>query len=741
MPSKDAGRVCERCGVHKFIVDFSKKVKYKKDPSEDRGHVCFACAAEDEKKELKERVSRSRQMKQYEKDVEKEVKAEKRKAVKKRLQTKGTSPLTLVKAAVKSKLLVHPKVLEQARERAVGVHSKKLLNAELKKLLKEREKFLASVDNDPKKLPDHLRIDPERLYFLEEKAGKATRADIERASKFRAQKADIQVGEKGLKLTKVTENDLNEDKEAKKEEVYKRELAARTLARRKLIQFIKRMKPNYLAGWVHHDICRRLEKFVADVEEGKHPRLMLFVPPRHGKSLIASDMFPSWVLGQHPDWEFIAASYNVSLPLEFSRNIRDRMKDEAYQQLFPKVNLRQDSQSAERWVTRQGGGYIAAGVGSGITGKGAHILTIDDPIKDAEEADSETIREKAWSWWSSTASTRLAPNSGVLVIQTRWHDADLSGKLIDQMKELRKENAPEDEIDNWEIIEYPALATENEWLVSDGSVVRQAERPDPDAYLLRKKGEALHPDRYDKKFLMRKKRTMQPRHWSALMQQNPMPDEGEYFKKEMFRYSGNLPPLHHMRIFAAFDLAIGEKQQNDYTVGVVGGLDFNDQLYVFDMLRFKGDSFKIVDAILGVYEKYKPEIIGIEKGQLELAIKPILKKRMKERRLYPTLAEGDKALVPITDKLTRARPLQGRMQQGMVYFLNTQPWLETLEHEFLRFPGGVHDDIVDAMAWLMRLVMNEEPPAKPGEKESKKSWRDKLSRYVNEGRGVGHMGA
>ena len=176
-----------------------------------------------------------------------------------------------------------------------------------------------------------------------------------------------------------------------------------------------------------------------------------------------------------------------------------------------------------------------------------------------------------------------------------------------------------------------------------------------------------------------------------------------------------------------------------YTNLIVGGIDFSDQLYIFDMLRFKGDSYKIVEAILDVHKKYNPEMIGIEKGQLELAIKPILKKRMRERRQFPTLAEGDNALVPINDKLTRARPLQGRMQQGMVYFLNTQPWVETAEFELLRFPGGVHDDIVDALAWLVRMTMQVDPPPKPTAKLLEKSWKKKLALYTGQGARGGHM--
>lgn len=711
-------RTCERCGVSKPMKQFSQAKEYKKVPGETYGHTCYACTYEDDAEVLKEKVKRSKDLRNFKKKV---VRAEKERV------REGVNLSSVAYAAQKAGMVLSLDTLKKAREEAKTYGQKKMADAHLRKLIKERAKALKEMPEAD--LPPNLCFKPDELPFL---------LPPKRQKRNVTPKKDPKTTPEGkVQLDPVMDRTLSEPKTS----VLKKELAARTLSRRKLVHFIKRTKPDYEAGWVHHDICRRLERFMQDIEEGKNPRLMLFMPPRHGKSLIASDMFPSWLLGKHPDWEIIAASYAVSLPIEFSRFIRDRMKDEAYQALFPKVNLRPDSQNAERWKTRQGGGYVAAGIGGGITGKGAHVLIIDDPIKDAQDADSEVIRDTAWNWFGSTAYTRLAPNSGVLVIQTRWHDDDLSGRLIAKMQEQIKENAPKEEIDDWEIIEYPAMATQTEWLMPDGSIHKGEEEPHQEAYKLRNSGDALHEKRFPMSRLKQIKRQLQPRHWSALYQQNPMPDEGEYFTKDMFRFAGALPPLHEMKIYAAFDLAIGEKQQNDYTVGLVGGIDYNDQMYVFDMLRFKGDSFKIVEAILDVHKKYNPEIIGIEKGQLELAIKPILKKRMRERRQFPTLAENDKALVPITDKLTRARPLQGRMQQGMVYFLNTQPWIETAEFELLRFPGGVHDDIVDALAWLTRLTMQEEPPPKPTAALLRKSWKKKLDQYVGAGSRNGYMGA
>lgn len=568
-------------------------------------------------------------------------------------------------------------------------------------------------------------------------------------------------------------------RERAKQTAADRELARRELARRRLIRFIQRFHAKYMPGWVHADICGRLEQFIKDVEDQKSPRLMISFPPRHGKSEIASINFPAWLLGHHPDWEIISSSYAVSLPIKFSRKIQTIMRSEAYQQLFPGVKLDPRSQAAEEWSTTKGGGYVAAGVGGGITGKGAHVLIIDDPVKDAEEADSDTMREKNWDWWGSTAKTRLAPGGGVLVIQTRWHDDDLSGRLEMLMKEQIEEYEEQkerlkdliesatdpnevasleeqmdllqqqrDSIDEWDIVKYPAIAEHDEVITEDGKITSLDDLSDQDKLkyrtmgrVIRRKGDALHPDRFPVGRLLNMKRSMQPRHWSALYQQNPVPDEGIYFTKDMFRMTSSVPPLEQMHIYMAWDLAVGEKQTNDWTVGVVGGLDYQDQIHILDMIRVRKDQHSQVEFILDAYQRYMHfpfQEIGIEQGQLELAIRPQLKKRMRERKLFPSFSD---TLKPITDKTVRARPLQGRMQQGMVLFPQNQPWVETMMHELLRFPGGVHDDIVDAMAWLLRMMINKQAPRKPGQQRKAKSWRTKLRPYIKGGRTSDPMAA
>lgn len=276
-------------------------------------------------------------------------------------------------------------------------------------------------------------------------------------------------------------------------------LLERRQARDSLLPFVTLTKPDFEVGRHHEMIASCLER----VESGEVDRQMIFCPPRHTKSELATRRFPAWYLGRHSNAQVISASYNSELASDFGREVRNLVAHPTYSQIFPGVGLSEDSQAANRWHLKSGGQYIAAGVGTAITGRGANLIIVDDPIKDRQEADSETTRARIWDWYRSVLYTRLMPGGSIVLIQTRWHDDDLAGRLLMEAEEGG---------DQWDIVELPALA--------------RGEDP-----LGREKGEALWPEWYPEERLLQIKSVIGSRDWSALYQQEPQAEEGDSFSR------------------------------------------------------------------------------------------------------------------------------------------------------------------------------------------------------------------
>lgn len=390
------------------------------------------------------------------------------------------------------------------------------------------------------------------------------------------------------------------------------------------------------------------------VERGEIDRLMIFMPPRHGKSELASKRFPAWCLGKDPKRQIIAASYNSDLASDFGRNVRNIVGSPEFTQVFDGVSLATDSAAANRMNTNKGGAYVAAGVGTAITGRGANIALIDDPLKDREEADSERRRDLVWDWYRSTLFTRLMPNGAVVLIQTRWHEDDLAGRLL------------EAEGDQWEILDLPAINKDNE---------------------------ALWPEWYPLPVLERIKATIGPREWSALYQQQPQPDEGTYFQREWFKEWEKLPDL---RYYGTSDYAVTDGG-GDYTVHTVWGIDSSGAIYRVDQWRGQTTADVWIEEKLNLIDKYKPLAWFGEAGVIRKAIEPTLKRRMRERRSYCRV----EWIPSIADKPTRARAFQSRLAMGQVFFEQGADL-----SEFLVFPAGKHDDEVDT-ASLMGMVIDQ----------------------------------
>ena len=310
------------------------------------------------------------------------------------------------------------------------------------------------------------------------------------------------------------------------------------LARTDLACYALVMCPDYRLANHHRILIEKLEQ----VERGAIKRLMIFMPPRHGKSLTGSCLFPAFYLGRNPKRSVIAASYGAELAEDFGRRVRNFMSDPLHMAIFPGCRLSADSAAQRRFDTTAGGSYYAVGRGGAVTGRGADLLLLDDLLKDSEEARSETTRRSMHDWFRHVAYTRLAPGGALVLIQTRWHDDDLPGRLL-------REHADE----NWDVINLPAIAEQDDEF--------------------RKPGDALWPERFPLETLKAIRSAIGGAAWTSLYQQQPSAAEGAIFKREWWRFFREQPACR--RIVQSWDTAFKSGAENDYSVCTVWGVTDN----------------------------------------------------------------------------------------------------------------------------------------------------------------------
>ena len=460
--------------------------------------------------------------------------------------------------------------------------------------------------------------------------------------------------------------------EAEAREEYLRRIQNEILRRRAkthLSDFIRYLHPDYMMGWVHQEICDTLDKFIADIRARRAPRLIICMPPRSGKSEIVSRNFPAYAFGVNPDLQIIACSYSADLTSRFNRDVQRLIDNEKYYSVFPDTTLNAQNVATSSKgkfirtsdlfeIVGHKGAYRSTGVGGGITGQGAECLIIDDPFKDRAEADSATIREKVWDWYTSTAYTRLSDGGGVIVMATRWHQDDLIGRLIRHMQDGDGEQ--------FTVIEYPAIA----------------EHDEPH----RKTGEALHPERFSLERLLTTQKTIGARDWAALYQQHPVPDGGAVFKLDTFkRWDERNKPPKFDRLIGSWDLTFKDSKSSDYVVGQIWGTKGIDY-YLLDQVRGQWDFTKTLDVFVQLAKKY-PSVNRwlIEDKANGSAIISMLKKHI----------HGVTAITPTESKLERAYSVTPMIECGNVYIPESAPWLPAYEDELLSFPAGAHDDQVD----------------------------------------------
>lgn len=419
-------------------------------------------------------------------------------------------------------------------------------------------------------------------------------------------------------------------------------------------------------------LCRKLEA----VERGEIKRLIVTMPPRHGKSELISKSFPSWCLGKHPDWDIMITSYGAALAEAHSEVCRNRFAEFA-PEIFG-VSLSKGSSSVSEWgVEGHRGTVVAAGVDGALTGKGAHIAIIDDPIKNMREARSPTVRETVKEWYRTTLRTRLAPGGAIILVQTRWHQDDLVGYLLHEMEAGTGEQ--------WEIFNLPAIAEEN----------------DP---LGRAPGEPLWPERFSLEDLETTRNTISLYEWNALYQQHPSDPEGGLFKREHFRYystaEGGVYILHTpegdrhlaretLTIFQTCDPAGSLKSSADWFVISTWGKSQAGDLLLLDVFRTRVEGPDHLANLTSQAAKWRPVKIGVEPANLG-------------KTTYQAAVRSGLPVVPLNpdaDKYTRALTVAAYYEHGSVWHPRDAPWLDEWEEELAAFPSGAHDDQVDTAAY------------------------------------------
>jgi len=441
-------------------------------------------------------------------------------------------------------------------------------------------------------------------------------------------------------------------------------------ARSHLIDFLIATNPKYEPNWHHEVIANELEHIEA-FGDRDYKVLLVFVPPRHGKSELCSIGFPAWYLGRNPEKEIITVSYSAELAQDFGSKTRSTVGSETYP--FTGVSLKEDEQAKAKWRTNRGGSYTSVGVGGAVTGRGANVLIFDDPIKNREEAESEVSREKVWQFFTSTAFTRLEPKGVVVVILTRWHIDDLAGRIL-KNPQLSK---------RCKVIHFPALATQKE--------------------IHREVGQPLWPERFPVESLKEIQQTIGPYDWSALYQGSPILTERQEFKPEWWRkVPQSSVDVMNTRNFLTIDTAISKKSSADYT-GFCDNSVNQENFWHFKAWRMRLGPEELVDAIFTLYLKRKYEKIGIESTVYLDGLKPYLDAEQRKRNVFLPIVELSHNQ---TKKEIRIRSLIPRYAARQIFHIEGE--CAALEEEMLQFPQGVHDDVLDACAYQSQITAEEE---------------------------------
>jgi len=451
-------------------------------------------------------------------------------------------------------------------------------------------------------------------------------------------------------------------------------------ARNDLLSYALLVYPKFIAT----DFAEAVAYEIQEVLEGRNDRLILIGPPRHGKSLITSEIAPAWFLGKFPDRKIIGASHTATLATDFGAKVRDHMASSIHEQVFGRAgSLNKTKAAAENFRTNAGGEYFAVGVGGTPIGKGADVYIIDDPIRNRADVESAQQREQMKSWYSSAVLSRLEGQAGIILMHQRWHEDDLAGYLL-------REYAS----DGWRVVHFPALIETEEDKEID--------------YLGREIGEALVPELHSTEKLIRLRDTMQARDWLSMYQGQPRAIDGDEFTVDMLQRYEQQPMMvrQGLNVYIIVDPADSQSKTADYTAMTVLGLGGDGNFYILDMVREKLDLKGRARTLIDLHRKWRPLSVYYESYGAGADIDHILHVQGEQNYRFPIQKIGNNAKLKKTERIRRLIPdmLNSRWhcpdeliktdKDGKQY----QPIEDMIEEEMLAFPYPKHDDALDSIS-------------------------------------------
>lgn len=454
-----------------------------------------------------------------------------------------------------------------------------------------------------------------------------------------------------------------------------------------LTSYITLQYANYVFAPYHIEIAKKLML----IEQGIIDRLIISTPPRHGKTMLVSEFFPAWYLGRNPSHQIIASTYSYERSTDVGRKVRNQLLTDIFKNTFKGFTLSSDSKSINRLSSDEGGNYFSVGVGGAITGRGADCFLIDDPIKSREDAESEINRRKLIEWYKSVAYTRLLPGGRIVVISTRWHYDDLTGYLLDE------------DPDKWTVLTLPAIAEHDE-KSSDGRIIR-------------KKGEALWPERYPKSKLKKIKEVIGSREWNSLYQQEPINEEGgivrlswfqRYDEREIlqFRMTSEVTddnpseaPFGIIKVAISWDTAFKESEISTPSCATIWGIS-KTGYYLIHIFNEQVNFPKLKKKVLYYYDLFNKSWPG--------SVAILIEDKASGQSLIQVIESETTIPIikinPELSKIIRMESVTHVIESGRVFIPNNAPWLSLFERQITQFPLGKYKDIVDSTSQFLKWV-------------------------------------